>query len=295
MDHAGSGPGNRGQDDSIPERGSYSSTEVSALSTEVPAVSAAVRILERLATAWPGLVTPGTLVSELELNRSTCYNILGTLQQAGWVTGREGRPGWTLGPRLLTITGVPDNVRLDVAQEEIEALSAELRFVVFLAVRQPGAGHHVLAAAEQRGGVRVTVSVGDTFPFSAPALMQASLAWSPAEEIDRLLDSEQLISFTGKTITGREGLHKALSKVRSVGYAESIQQFNLAQSGVAAPVFGSRGAVRYVVCSLAFSSELDDANVAVAGNAIRKCAEAITLRTGGVLPDGYPFPARPQS
>jgi IclR family acetate operon transcriptional repressor len=264
---------------------------VRALSTDVPAVSAAVRILERLAQAWPEMVTPGTLVSELGLNRSTCYNIVGTLQQAGWVSGREGRPGWTLGPRLLTITGVPDNVRLHVAQEEIEALSAELKFVVFLAARQPGAGHHVLAVAERSSGVRVTVSVGDTFPFSAPALMHASLAWTAPAEADRILDGEQVIAFTGKTVTGREGLHKAFAKVRSVGYAESVQQYNMAQSGVAAPVFDSRGAVRYAVCSLAFSSEIDDSNVAAAGAAIRRCAEAITLRTGGTLPEGYPFPA----
>src|SRR5262249_9389561 len=155
----------------------------------------------------------------------------------------------------------------------------ELTFVVFLAVRQPGAGHHVLATAERRAGVRVTVSVGDTFPFSAPALMHASLAWKSPDEIDRFLDSEQVIAFTSKTITDREGLYKAFARVRSVGYAESVQQFNMAQSGVAAPVFDSRGAVRYVVCSLAFSSELDEANVAAAGNAIRRCAEAITLRT----------------
>lgn len=266
-----------------------------ALSTDVPAVSAAVRILERLAQAWPEMVTPATLVSELELNRSTCYNIVGTLQQAGWVSGREGRPGWTLGPRLLTITGVPDNVRLRVAQEEIEALSTDLKFVVFLAALQPGAGHHVLAVAERSSGVRVTVSVGDTFPFSAPALMHASLAWMPAGEADRILGAEQVIAFTPKTITDAAGLRKAFARVRSVGYAESIQQFNLAQSGVAAPVFDSLGTVRYAVCSLAFSSELDVTNMAAAGNAIRRCAEAITLRTGGTLPDGYPLPATLQN
>jgi IclR family acetate operon transcriptional repressor len=265
--------------------------EVKRLSTDVPAVSAAVRILERLAQAWPEAVAPGTLVSELGLNRSTCYNIVGTLQQAGWVAGLEGRPGWTLGPRLLTITGVPDKVRLEIAQEEIEALSADLKFVVFVTVRQPGAGHHVLAVAERSTGVRITVSVGDTFPFSAPALMQAFLAWADPAEAERILAAEPIAAFTGKTITGRQELDKAFAQVRTVGYAESIQQFNMAQSGVAAPVFDARGAVRYVVCSLAFSSELDETNVAAAGNAIRRCADSITTRTGGILPAGHPFPA----
>jgi DNA-binding IclR family transcriptional regulator len=121
--------------------------------------------------------------------------------------------------------------------------------------------------------------------------MHATLAWLPPDEVDRVLDTEQVIAFTDQTITGREELHKAFAKVRSVGYAESVQQYNLAQSGVAAPVFDSRAVVKYAVCSLAFSSELDHTNVAAAGNAIRRCAEAITLRTGGTLPDGYPFPA----
>jgi hypothetical protein len=35
--------------------------------------------------------------------------------------------------------------------------------------------------------------------------------------------------------------------------------------------------------------------MAAAGNAIRRCAEAITLRTGGTLPDGYPLPATLQN
>lgn len=258
------------------------------MASEVPAVSAAVRILERLAQAWPGAVAPGTLVHELGLNRSTCYNIVGTLQQAGWVAGREGRPGWTLGPRLLVITGVTDKARLELAQEEIEALSSALGFVVFVAARQPGVGYRVLAVAERGTGVRVTVSVGDTFPFSAPALMRVSLAWLGRTEADRLLDTESVIAFTEKTVTDRAGLEADVARVRSAGYADSIQQYNMAQSGVAAPVFDASAAVRYVVCSLAFSSELDAGNMAAVGTAVRRCADRITLRSGGVLPPGHP-------
>jgi IclR family acetate operon transcriptional repressor len=251
---------------------------------DVPAVTAAVRILERLAKAWPDAVAPGTLVRELGLNRSTCYNIVGTLQQAGWVAGLDGRPGWMLGPRLLVITGVTDKARLELEQEEIEALSASLNFVVFLAAREPGIGFRVLAVAERGTGVRVTVSVGDTFPFSAPALMQASLAWLDPDVAERLLDAQEVIAFTERTVTDRHALRCAFERVRTVGHAESIQQYNMAQSGVAAPIFDAGGAVRHVVCSLAFSSELNDGNVAEVGAAVRRCADTITRRTGGILP-----------
>ena len=254
------------------------------MATDVPAVMAAVRILERLAKAWPDAVAPGALVRELGLNRSTSYNIVGTLQQAGWVAGLDGRPGWMLGPRLLLITGVTDKARLELEQEEIEALSSSLNFVVFLAVREPRVGFRVLAVAERGAGVRITVSVGDTFPFSAPALMQASLAWLEPAEADRLLDAEGVIAFTDRTVTDRAGLRVAFERVRTVGHAASIQQYNMAQSGVAAPIFDAAGAVRHVICSLGFSSELDDGNAAEVGAAVRRCADTITRRTGGIQP-----------
>jgi len=257
------------------------------LATNVPAVSAAIRILECLAQGWPDMVSPSTLVNELKLNRSTCYNILGVMEQAGWVTGRDNGPGWTLGPRLLVLTGVTDNIKNEIAQREIEALSAELGFVVFVAERERGGGYRVVALAEQTSGVRVTVSVGDGFPFSAPAIMQVFFSWTDDPEVERLVREYTLIPFTEKSITDLVQLKQAFIRVRRLGYSESIQQFNMAQGGVAAPIFDSAGRVRQVVCSLAFSSELDFSNVESVGNAIRRCAEAITRRSGGTPPNSY--------
>ncbi len=257
------------------------------LATNVPAVSAAIKIIERLAQGWPELVAPGTLVNELKLNRSTCYNILAVLEQAGWVTSRDNSPGWTLGPKLLVLTGITDNVRNEIAQQEIEATSAELGFVVFIVERERGGGYRVVAAAEKTTGVRVTVSVGDGFPFAAPAIMQAFLAWTEPTEVERLVGDYGLTQFTEKSITTVEELNAALSRVRDKGYSESIQQFNTAQGGVAAPIFDSNGRVTQVVCSLAFSSQLNSANVDSAGQAVRRCAQVITRRSGGTPPIGY--------
>lgn len=257
------------------------------MATNVPAVSAAIRIIERLAQGWPELVSPGALVNELQLNRSTCYNILGVLEQAGWVTGRDNSPGWTLGPKLLVLTGITDNIKNEISQQEIEALSAELGFVVFIVDRERGGGYRVVAAAEQTSGVRVTVSVGDGFPFAAPAIMQAFLSWTDESEVERLVKEHGLTPFTEKSITELDQLHAVFSTVRLNGYSESMQQFDKAQGGVASPIFDSTGRVRQVICSLAFSSQLNVTNVAAVGQAIRRCAEAITRRSGGTPPIDY--------
>jgi IclR family acetate operon transcriptional repressor len=254
------------------------------VASDVPAVSSAVRILERLAAEWPRPVAPKDLIGELGLNRSTCYNILATLQRAGWVTSNGDRSGWMLGPKLLTLTGVTDAMANAVAQQEIDELARRLGFVVFVAEPDGAGGYVVTVKAERQLGVRVTVGVGEGFPFSAPALMQAFHAWAPSRDVDDLVDRLGLKQFTPHTIVDRVDLHEALAATRTRGYSTSIQQYDMAQSGVAAPVFDKRGQVVRVVCSLAFFTELHEDNAARIGAQVSACAERITARTGGRRP-----------
>lgn len=209
------------------------------------------------------------------------------MEQAGWVTSRDKTPGWTLGPKLLTLTGVRDNVLNEIAQEEIEALTDELGFVVFIVEKEKGGGYRVIAVAEQTSGVRVTASIGDGFPFSAPAIMQAFFAWTDPSEVAKLVKTHKLLAFTDKSITSLDELNTVLAHVRQNGYSQSIQQFDIGQGGVAAPVFDTSGQVRQVICSLAFYSQLNHSNVESVGKAVRRCAEAITRRSGGIPPQNY--------
>lgn len=255
------------------------------MASNVPAVASSVRIIERLAADWPDAVSPRDLVVELELNRSTCYNILATLQQAGWVRSLGERAGWTLGPKLLTLTGVSGEMALTVMREEIEALTRRLGFVVFIAEPDGSGGYVAVARAERRRGVRVTVGVGEYFQFSAPALMNAFHAWTPRDEFDQLVGRIGVKQFTAHTLTEREELHQELQRTRERGYSVSLQQFDLAQSGVAAPVFDRDGRASHALCCLAFSSEINEDNVERIGKLVAESATRITERIGGQNPD----------
>ena len=262
------------------------------MASDVPAVGAAMRILESLAAASPAAVSPGQLINELELNRSTCYNILAALQRGGWARSLGDRAGWTLGPRLLALASGTTDLVTAMLQQELDRLSAELGFVVFVAERGSTGDHVVVVKAERQTGVRVTVGIGDAFPFSAPALMQAVCAWLPREERDKLIARHGLVAFTHRTVVEPHALHELLDTVRRDGFSRSIQQFNLAQGGVAAPVFDHRGHVNRVVCCLAFSSDLDEESADQVGQAVRACANRITQRTGGVAPASDPAEER---
>lgn len=224
---------------------------------------------------------------DLALNRSTCYNILATLQSNGWVRSLGDRAGWTLGPKLLTLTGVTDDMALTIVQEEMEQLTRRLGFLVFAAEPDGSGGYVAVATAERRHGVRVTVGVGDYFQFSAPALMNAFHAWDSAQAFDLLIKRIGIKAFTSHTLTDPADLHAELSRTRERGFSISLQQFDLAQTGVAAPIFDRNGKVHLVLTSLAFSSELHADNVERVGTLVADCCNRITERIGGSHPDTF--------
>ena len=255
------------------------------MASDVPAVTNAVRILERIAREWPDAVASGALIDDLGLNRSTCYNILGTLQRAGWAASRGDRTGWSLGPRLLALTGMSTEMVVDVVQQELDELSQRLGFIAFAVQRHGASEYAVLAKAERGQGIRITASIGDTFPFSAPAIMRAFYAWTDPDEVERLVARQGLAAFTRETITEPADLRGALEATRKRGYGVSVREYDLGQSGVSAPIFDGRGRVTLVLCALAFSSELNERNVDHAGELIRDCGLRITARTGGSAPN----------
>src|SRR5689334_9850205 len=180
--------------------------------TDVPAVVNAVRLLERIARDWPEPVPSGTLIEELNLNRSTAYNILGTLQRAGWAATKGDRAGWSLGPRLLAMAPATEDRLAAIVRDELNDASRRLGFLAFAVQRNADDGYTVIARAERGKGIHISVGVGDTFPFGAPAMMRAFHAWADRAVVARRLDRHGLPAYTPHTITDPNRLHAELAR-----------------------------------------------------------------------------------
>ncbi|WP_406129228.1 helix-turn-helix domain-containing protein [Streptomyces canus] len=251
------------------------------MTNEVPAVSAAIRLVEHIAAEAPQAVSAGTLAGALGLNRSTCYNILATLQQAGWVNNLGNRSGWTLGPGLSMLAGLGDEAIFSVVKEEVDRLCRQLGLVVFAAQEDGSGSYTVVTVGDPGRGVRVTVDVGDRFPFSAPGLVQAFWAYRPFDEFVDLARSRLVERFTEFTITGLDELSDVFAQVRERGYGSSIRQFNIAHSGASSTVFGPDGQPKLALMTITFSSELDWDDLDRVGPSIRDAAARATARIGG--------------
>jgi DNA-binding IclR family transcriptional regulator len=252
---------------------------------DVPAVATSVRIVELLDAQSPQAPSAGAIARELEINRSTCYGILATLQRRGWVVqSPAGGPGWTLGPGFLKLTRGGARDVLALLQEELDRFADERGLMAFAARALDGGSYVAVARAAGRGPVRITVDPGDTFPFAAPALMQVFLAWLSEPQLAAALAGRELTRFTPRTVVDPEALAGELARVREQCFALSIQQFDLSQSGAAAPVFDAGGRVVYALCTLAFSSELSRETIAPVADTLRETARRATVRIGGRWP-----------
>ncbi|TKJ20330.1 IclR family transcriptional regulator C-terminal domain-containing protein, partial [Blastococcus sp. CCUG 61487] len=93
-----------------------------------------------------------------------------------------------------------------------------------------GASRVCVAAAERTSGLRDTVPVGARLPMTAGSAAHALLAFTPVDEVNRLLPNA---SFTART----------LLDVRRRGWAHSIAEREPGVASLSAPVRDGAGAV----------------------------------------------------
>jgi IclR family acetate operon transcriptional repressor len=243
-------------------------------------VVTATRILERLATTWPKGVAIASLINELAIRRSTCFSIMSTLSDEGWAVRINRQAGWTLGPKVFEIVGLHSNEPFEEIQRDLAELAEDLGLTVFIAQQARSGEYVVIARADLARGVRITVEVGDRFPMVAPALMACFEVDSDPEEVASRLRAHPDPIVADPTLRTAAGVEQLLAEIRTRGFASSVQRYDYAQSGIAAPIYGARNTVVYSLCALGLSTVLNDENATSVGRRIKMTADLISGRLG---------------
>jgi DNA-binding IclR family transcriptional regulator len=218
----------------------------------VPAVASTLRILDYLAH-----VNPEARVSDvaraLGLNKSTCFNILATLQADQVVVKHPTYASYRLGSKLVELGNA---ARRSLTQsfglsEQIRTLSQEFDVTCVLAqTLADGSGMVVIDRSVPHRADVMALSIGHVVKMNGPAMGGALLAsLDDAEAID-LARRNGLLSKNGES-----GLLGQLHQIRSVGYATSIGGRNPNVNAVAV-VAGGPTDMELVVCALGFARDL---------------------------------------
>ena len=85
------------------------------------------------------------------------------------------------------------------------------------------------------------------------------LAWLPERYVRELVASENLVSYTNKTLTGAQEILDRLAQIRRDGFSVARGEVDTNTMAIAAPIFDSHGDVSAALSLVMLDSRLTEA------------------------------------
>lgn len=240
----------------------------------VAAVERAFAVLDALADG--GELGTNELARRTGINATTVSRLLATLASASFVEHVAETGRYRLSLRLVEL-GNAVLARLDLrqlARPQLEALVAETGETATLSA--PGDDDAITVDFVQSPSlVQSVAQLGRPSIGHATATGKVLLAFGEAA-----MPEEPLRSFTPRTITTRPALERELARVRRTGWAEAVGERDVELAAVAAPVFGSRGALAGILGLQGPASRFDAAARGAAVSLLLERARLLSTALG---------------
>lgn len=179
----------------------------------------------------------GELASRLNLDRSTTYRVLLTLEKAGMVQRNERNGEYSLGLGAFEVghayLGQVDLVPM--AKPIMANLASQAQETVNLAVLSDTEILYIDKVDSPRS-VGVMSKIGQRNPVYCTALGKALLAFQPKAERNRIVKGIRFRSLTPNTIVNRKDLVKELEEIRRQGFALDRREIEEDVECIAAPI-----------------------------------------------------------
>lgn len=242
--------------------------------SRVQSVDRAVRLLQAVAAAKGPKASVTALAETCGLNRATAWRILMTLERAGMVSTNRDTGLYAIGLGLVELArGVGADALAQSAHTTLERLSQQTGETAAFAVARIGG---LIYVDEVHPGAVVAAGWrGRSVPLHATSTGKVLLAFSPQNEVDRML-GQTLHRWTKTTVTDREQLLAELDEVRRNGYAVCRGEFEESAHGVSAPVLDSARRPIAVVSVWGPGDRVTEARFDALGALVRDAAQAIT-------------------
>ena len=255
---------------------------------QIRAVKRALDLLSAFSTSEPELRLT-ELSSRLNLNPSTTFRLLVTLESHGYVEQNPENRRYRLGVACLKLGSVFLN-RSDIRKEGLPILSDlrdDCKETVHLARL---AGAEVVYLEKLDGLLPIGIMgsrVGGRAPAYCTGLGKAMLAYKPESEIRQLYAESRLRRFTPNTITDLGELLCELACIRERGYAIDNEEHEPGVKCVAVPIWDYRQNVAGAI-SVSGPAGRIDRGITEQGLVAKakEAGQAISSRLAGDMKDG---------
>lgn len=203
---------------------------------QAPIVKKAFIILKAISQSSQGLRI-SEISSTLDISKSTVHGITAALEDQGAINRDSVSKRYTIGITLMEL-GKAAYEKIDfkkAARPIMEELMEQCQESVFLGVRN-GDRVTVIDIVESRKDFKITSPIGTAIPLSAGATGKLFLSMMEPKDLQKYLDSNQLVRFTPDTITEPKQYAAELEKVRKAGFSTDDEEYISGVRAVAAPI-----------------------------------------------------------
>jgi DNA-binding IclR family transcriptional regulator len=240
----------------------------------VPAVVRTFEILRSLKKTPQSLAE---LSRNVQINKSTCLNILRTLEEEYVVQIDPGTGKYQLGVGLIELGASASEYYTHIvyAKQLIAQYEKELQctFIFYQRVDR----YHVTPVdkIEPQGRIKVTVPIGTRVPIQGGSFGRCYLAYD-SEEIRQDVLKNGLFKFTPMSIQDIDQFYKEMEMVRERGWSEDREGFAMGINTVAAPIFDKQGNVVLLLGALGINSVMTSEKMKEYGKLVKGIAEKVS-------------------
>lgn len=195
----------------------------------------------------------------LGLDRATCFRLLQSLAEMGYVTQDSETKRYELGPAIIRLGRIHEattsvTAGYDAVLQRLTEATRETTHASLIAGREIAS----IAVCDGLRSNRVHHRIGSKLAWHATASGLTCLAFLDDLTVETLL-RPPLEPYTDRTLTSSDAVARERDAIRARGYGVVRGCFDADVTGIAAPVFGHEGQVRGAISVITPSSRMTDA------------------------------------
>lgn len=217
-------------------------TETNEKATEtvrgVPAVKHTIAIFEFLRDRGNEPASMTQIAQALQINPSTCFNILKTLEQGELLHFDPDTKHYELGTGLSDLGAAVSEEGAVLTTARMKALEFVRRYKLIMLICQKAEDDSFMVIDKMRGrpDPRGTAPLGGKVPPNGAVLAKAYYAYQSDQVVDEMLELHGLPSRTPTSITTVANFKDELAEVRERGYSVSVGEYEVDYNAVGAAI-----------------------------------------------------------
>ncbi|MBI5248238.1 MAG: IclR family transcriptional regulator [Desulfomonile tiedjei] len=243
----------------------------------VPALDKCFAILELLSRST-ALLGTSEVARELDLNKSTVFNILQTLADLDVLEHAHGGK-FGFGTRLhILANGAGRRVDLiRTVRPYLNEIASNSSFTAFFGIRY-GLKAIIVDKMEAAVDIRVAAEVGMQLPLLSGAGGKALLSQLSNSQVDQILSTNELRKFTPHTCVDKSKFKEAVLKVREEGLALDWEEYIEGIIAAAVPINTHREGREAAIWAVGLRRQGSEREISELSQLLKRIARELDMR-----------------